>query len=214
MLMLLLTVACSSGQQQIVTSFLTAVQTGNEDAAKSASLVEFPGDVESWEIVEVGPVSSQPFAFAELQAKLSALSRERRTTKDTNAYFVQEHQNAFDEYTAKREQDPDYEFSGEVAEFQKEWEEKRGEEEKLDRAATDVYKEISHLKSAAGLSLNTSVNEKFEGEASATDLILKINDGSTDKTYRFTLQKFDLVDTERNISPIGRWVITAIEEQA
>ncbi|GMR24107.1 MAG: hypothetical protein BMS9Abin37_2606 [Acidobacteriota bacterium] len=214
MLVVLLGVACSSAQQQVVSSFLTAVQTGNEDAAKAASLVEFPGGVESWEIVEVGPVSSEPFAFAALQVKLSELSRERRAEKDNNAYFVQNHQSAFDKYTAKHEKDPEYEFSGEVAEFQKEWEEKRRAAEELDRAATEVYKEMSHLKSAAGLSLSTTVNENFEGETSATDLILKVNDGSTEKTYMFTLQKFDLIDTERNISPIGRWVITDIEEQA
>ena len=32
--------------------------------------------------------------------------------------------------------------------------------------------------------------------------------------YTFTLRKFDLVDVKRNISPIGRWIITDIEEQA
>jgi len=214
MLVVLLCVACSGGQQQVVSSFLTAVQTGNEDAAKAASLVEFPGGVESWEVVEVGPILSGPFAIAELQLKLSQLSRERRTKKDNNAYFVQDHRSAYDDYTAKREKDPEYEFSGELAEFQKEWEEKLGAEEELDRAASDVYKEIGHLKSAAGLSLSVSVNEKFEGDVSATDVVLKINDGSTEKTYTFTLQKFDLVDKARNISPIGRWVITDIEEQA
>ncbi len=213
MLVVLLGVACSGGQQQVVSSFLTAVQTGNEDAAKAASVVEFPGEVKSWEIVEVGPVSSEPFALEELERKLSELSRERRTKKDHNAYFVQDHRSAYDEYTAKREKDPEYEFSGEAAEFQKEWEEKLGEEEELDRAATDVYKEINALKSAAGLSLSTNINENFEGEASATDLILKVNDGSTEKTYTFTLQKFNLVDPVRNISPIGRWIITDIEEQ-
>lgn len=213
MLVVLFGVACSGGQQEVVSSFLTAVQTGNEDAANAASVVDFPGGVESWEIVEVGPVSSGPFAIAALELKLSELSRERRTKKDHNAYFVQDNRSAYDDYTAKREKDPEYEFSGEAAEFQKEWEEKLGAEEELDRAASDVYKEINHLKSAAGLSLSVSVSEKFEGEVSATDVVLKVNDGSTEKTYTFTLQKFNLVDKARNISPIGRWVIAAIEEQ-
>ena len=213
MLVVLFGVACSGGQQEVVSSFLTAVQTGNEDAANAASVVDFPGGVESWEIVEVGPVSSGPFAIAALELKLSELSRERRTKKDHNAYFVQDNRSAYDDYTAKREKDPEYEFSGEAAEFQKEWEEKLGAEEELDRTASDVYKEINHLKSAAGLSLSVSVSEKFEGEVSATDVVLKVNDGSTEKTYTFTLQKFNLVDKARNISPIGRWVIAAIEEQ-
>ena len=214
MLVVLLGVACSGGQQQVVDSFLNAVQTGNEEAANAASMAEFPGGVESWEIVEVGPVSSGPFALAELQGKESDISRERRDQKDNNAYFVQDRRSAYDEYTARREKDPEYEFSGEMAEFQKEWEERLSAEQELDRAATEVYNDISHLKSTAGLSLSTTVNENFEGEFSATDLTLKVNDGSTEKTYTFTLQKFDLADTKRNISPIGRWIITDIEEQA
>ena len=75
-----------------------------------------------------------------------------------------------------------------------------------DRVAIDLDKEISRLRSAAGLSVSVTVNENYGGEVSARELTLRVNDGSTEKTHTFTLQKFNIVDTERNLSPIGRWV--------
>ena len=70
--------------------------------------------------------------------------------------------------------------------------------------------EISHLRLAAGLSVNVRVNAKFVGEVSGKELTLRVNDGTTEKTHTFTLQKFNIFDAERNLSPIGRWVITDI----
>ena len=63
-----------------------------------------------------------------------------------NENFLQDHQAAYEEYEAKREADPDYEFSGELAEFQKQWEERRKKQEESDRAAIDLDKEIGHLR--------------------------------------------------------------------
>ncbi len=210
LLVILLGVSCSGAEQEVVNSFLTAIQSGDEAAAKAASLVEFPGEVVSWEIVELGPASTEPFALPELYDKRSEVSRERRRVSDKNTYFVQDRRSAFEEYEAKRKDDPEYEFTGELAEFQKQWEERLSKQEEGDRVAIDLDKEISHLRSAAGLSVSVTVNENYGGEVSARELTLRVNDGSTEKTHTFTLQKFNIVDTETNLSPIGRWVITDI----
>ena len=97
-----------------------------------------------------------------------------------------------------------------MADFQKEWEERRSKQEAGDRVAIDLGKEISHLRSSAGLSVNVRVNAKFVGEVSGKVMTLQVNDGSTEKTHRFTVRKFNIVDAARNLSPIGRWVITDI----
>ena len=60
------------------------------------------------------------------------------------------------------------------------------------------------------MSVNVTVNVNFVGEVSGKELTLRVNDGSTEKTHTFTLQKFNIVDAQRNLSPIGRWVITDI----
>ncbi len=208
----LLVLSCSGAEQQVVSSFLTAVQSGDEKVAQAVSIAEFSGGVESWEILEVGPAATEPFALSELQAELTKLIRERRLVQEKNAYFRQDNRSAFDEYTAQREKDPEYEFTGELTDFQKEWEERVGNEEELDMVAMELNKKIERLRLAANLSVNVRVNEDFEGHFYGRELMLKVNDGSTEKTFTFTLQKFSLEDNKRNLSPIGRWVITDIKE--
>ena len=210
LLVILLGVSCSGGEDEVVNAFLAAIQSENESAAKAVSVVEFPGEVVSWEIVEVGPTSIEPFALPELDDKRSELSRERRQMIEKNAFFVQDHKSAFEEYEAKRKDEPEYQFAGEMAEFQKQWEERRSKQKEGDRAAIDLGQEISHLRLAAGLSVNVRVNAKFVGEVSGKELTLRVNDGTTEKIHTFTLQKFNIFDAERNLSPIGRWVITDI----
>ena len=85
LLVILLGVSCSGGEDEVVNAFLAAIQSGNESAAKAVSVVEFPGEVVSWEIVEVGPTSIEPFALPELDDKRSELSRERRQMIEKNA---------------------------------------------------------------------------------------------------------------------------------
>ena len=211
LLVILLGVSCSGGEDEVVNAFLAAIQSGNEPATRAVSVVEFLGEVVSWEIVEAGPMSTERFALPELDDRMSALSLERRRMTVQINTFVQEHRRAYDEYEAKRKDEPDYEFAGEMAEFQKQWEERLVKQEEKDRIAIDLGKEISRLRSAAGLSVNVNVSAKFVGEVSAKELTLRVNDGSTDeKTHTFTLQKFNIVDASRNLSPIGRWVITDI----
>ena len=62
--------------------------------------------------------------------------------------------------------------------------------------------------------MNTAVNEKFAGDVKGKELELKVNDDSGEKTYTFTLERYELEDKERNMSPIARWIITDIKEQA
>lgn len=208
----LLGLSCSESEREVLDPFFTAVQRGDERAIKVVSLVPFPGKVRSWEIVEVGPQSSEPFALPALQGEISELSEERRTKKEENDAFLEAHKSAFDQYRAKREKDPDYEFTGALADFQRQWEERRSAQEKLDRDEIDLMKQIDRLRVAAGMSVNYSVDENFEGEVLGKDVTLKVNDGSAEKTYAFTLRKFNLANAKRNISPIGRWVITDIKE--
>jgi hypothetical protein len=43
-------------------------------------------------------------------------------------------------------------------------------------------------------------------------LRLRVNDGSEEKSYTFKLQRFELSDKERNLTPMARWIITEIAE--
>lgn len=208
----LLGLGCSGPEQGVVDSFFAAVQKGDESAAKIVSTVAFAGAARSWEIVEVGPQTREPFALPMLQAKVSELSDERRSNKEENEAFLESHESLFEQYQAKREQAPDYEFTGELADFQHQWEGRRDKQEELDHTEIDLLKRIDLLRAAAALSVNYSVDEGFEGDVLGEEVTVKVDDGSSEKNYTLTLQKFDIVDAKRNINPIGRWVITEINE--
>ena len=211
-LVALFAVSCSEPERQVVDSFFAAIEARNENAQKAVSIVPFPGKVRSWEIVEIGEETVEPFALPELQEKVEELSEERRKVKERNDAFVEEHKSAFEKYEAKTKEDPDYAFEGEMADFQQEWEKLRGEQEKLDHTEIDLMKQVEHLRTAAGLSVNYKVKEGFQGEVRKKIVKVKVGDGSADKTYALTLQKFSLVNEKKNINPIGRWVITEIQE--
>lgn len=208
-----LIVGCSGGESQVVDTFLTAVQGGDEEMAKAVSMAEWTGKVESWEIVELGPSSSEAFQLAELESEFSKIMSDRKVEQQKNDYYRQDHKEQLAEYDARRKEDPEYAFAGEMAEFQKEWEERQTLKAKLDRAAADVQKQIDHLKDCARLSLSTDVGDSFEGDVSGRDLTIRVNDGSADKLYTFTVRRFNLADAARNLRPIARWVITDIGER-
>ncbi len=205
-------VSCSEPERQVVDSFFTAIQARNESAEKAVSIVPFPGKVRSWEIVEIGEETVEPFALPELQAKVEELSKERRKVKERNDAFVEEHKSAFEKYEAKKKEDPEYTFQGEMADFQREWEKLKDEQEELDHTEIDLMKQVERLRTAAGLSVNYKVKEDFQGEVRKKIVKVKVGDGSADETYALTLQKFSLVNEKKNINPIGRWVITEIQE--
>src|SRR3990172_13371365 len=85
---LALFVSCSGADQQAVTTFLTAVQGADEATLSGISLVKFPGSVTSWEILEIGPESKEPFLLAQIRDELSALEQQLEIKRERHANFL------------------------------------------------------------------------------------------------------------------------------
>ena len=111
-------------------------------------------------------------------------------------------------------EDPDRELEGELAKFHEEWQVRMARQKALEDEEAQIAKDVEALKDIARLSLNTDVNEKFEGEVLTKELELKVLEGSGEKSYKFMLERYVLTDKERKLSPIARWVIADIEEKA
>ena len=62
--------------------------------------------------------------------------------------------------------------------------------------------------------MSTSINEKFDGNVKGKELRLKVNDGSAEKGYVFMLRRYELTNKESTLTPMSRWIITEIKEQA
>lgn len=207
--------ACSGGgEQQVVGTYLNAVKGGDKAAASFVSLVEFPGEVSSWEIVEVGEESQEPFNLPSVRAEFQEMEAAVEAKTESNDAFVQLHADEYREVRSRLEKDPDYEFKGALLEFKTELDQKLKEHEQMSAKLEELRAKVIALRDAAGLSLNTSVNDNFEGQVKGKVVVLKVNDGSEDKTYNLKLQRFELSDTERNITPMPRWIVTEVREKA
>lgn len=206
--------SCSSPEEQLISSFFSAVQGGDVDAVARVSRTVFKGGVDSWKIVEVGPESESAFTLPEIHEKLLKKRSEVRLQTESNAYYRQDNRSLYDEYQTKRAADPDQELTGELGKFHVEWQERLAAQKALEEEAARLASQASELKEIAGLSLNTSVNENFDGTVKAKELRLETLDGADARTYTFLLERYELVDTDRNLAPIARWIIVDIKEQA
>jgi len=206
--------SCSGQEQQVLSSFFQAIQGGDETTAARVSLATFEGEVESWEIVEVGPETVAPFELPGLHEQLMKKRSEIKLENGTNANYAGDHRDLFDEYKKKKAEDPDAMFEGELGEFQTEWEKRMESQGKLEEEEEEITAIMNVLKSAAGLSLSTSINEKFDGNVKGKELHLKVNDGSAEKGYVFMLRRYELTNKESTLTPMSRWIITEIKEGA
>lgn len=211
---LLALISCSPPEQQVITRYLTAVQSGDENLAGAMSLATFPAEVASWEVLEAGPETKELFNFVEMRDRVLETQKAFDEAVKRNDAFLQENQELAIEYRSKTDEDPDYEFtSGKMAEFQQEWERRLEEQNALQEAARTADEEFQQLKKMARMSCRVGVTEHHEGDVSVKKVNVRVDEGSGPETYTFTLRKFNLVDTENNITPMSNWIITEIAPQ-
>jgi hypothetical protein len=210
---LALMVSCSGGEQQILKTFFVAVQGGDSATLSGISVAKFPGKVTSWEILEVGPESKEPFTLAAKRAEFLELEKSVEKKRDDNDAFIKDNAKQAEEYQKRISTNPDYEFKGDMAEFQTEWKTRVDEQKQLEAKLEEARRQVDELRDAAALSLNTLVNENFKGDVVGKTVRLKVNDGTEDQIYSFTIQRFNLSDAERNLTPMSRWIITGIKKQ-
>jgi hypothetical protein len=205
--------SCTGSEQQLVQTFFTAIQGGDEVMASGVSVAQFPGSVTAWEILEIGPESKEPFGLSALREEFQELDAALEKEKRDGEAFLEKNARQAAEFQRRLQRDPKYKFQGELAEFQAEWDRRIAAQEDLMAQIEDAKQRISDLRSAAGLSLNTNVSDSFDGEVKGKLVRLKVSDGSEEKTYTFKLQRFELADTERNLTPMARWIITEIDQE-
>lgn len=204
-----LLVSCAPPEQGVLDTFMGAVQSGRDDAVASVSIVDFPGEVTAWELVELGPEMTEPFGLAGLQEELVSMREELEATIEKNDAFLRENEETYFEYKPKFDKDPDQEFKGKLGEFHQEWTARMEEQSGLDQKIREKEGEVDALKKEAGLSINTpGMSSSYDGDVKTKQARLKV-DG---KDYTVTLKQYSLVNTENNIEPMSRWIVTGVQE--
>jgi len=194
--------------ERALTTFGNAVQSGDELAAEQVSLVEFPGKVSTWEIIEIGPESSEPFQLMNLIEERREMAKELEAMIAKTNNFLQDNEELSYEYKALTDKDPERTFTGELEVFDEEFTALLKDQTDQDAKIEEAGDAIDALKAAAALSTSTpGVGSTFDGDVLERTAKVKA-DG---KDYTITLKHYVLINTEHNIRPMTKWIITDIQ---
>jgi hypothetical protein len=210
---LALAASCAGPEEQLVNTFLTAVRDGQDDMIRGVSLVNLTEtDVQSWEIIEVGPESTEPYRFAQLSKAFFEATRAWESKVDENDRFVNDNQDETLRYRKEIVADPGYKFpSGAMAQYQQEWETREAAAKELERLVREADEALKKERDSIYMSANMAVRDSFEGDVAVKTVRVNVNGGSGSKTYALTLRKYNVVDSETGITPMSRWIVTDIE---
>lgn len=211
--------ACSGGTEKTLLSrFFMAVRSGDNTTIVSMSLVTFPGEpgeVESWELIEVGAEASEPFRLSELRAKAVEARRERDIQFEKGKYFLEDNYGDIEKIQLKLDEDPSFKFDGKLGEAQKEWENIIQQRKTLERAAQEINREAQSEAKLAAMSVMRDIDvNNSEGNVLKKEVLVRVRTGTEEKPYSIALQRYDLTEPEGTRPVQSRWIIVAIQEQA
>ena len=209
---LALTISCAAPEENLVNTFLAAVRDGQEDMIRGVSLVDLPDtDVQSWEIVEVGPEETEPYHLADLNKAFFEATQAWEAKVEDNDKFLNVDVDKSMSYRNKMKTDPEYKFTGSMAEYQKEWETREAEAKELEERVRKADEALKKEKDRIYMSANMAARDSFEGDVAVKNVRVNVTGGAGSKTYDLILRKYNLVDSETGITPMSRWIVTEIE---
>jgi len=206
------TASCAGPEENVVNTFLTAVRDGQEEMVRGVSMVDLPDtDIQSWEIVEVGPEATEPYRFPELRQAYFDANKAWESKVEDNDKFLNVDQEKTLRYREKTKAEPDYQFTGAMAEYQKEWEARETEAKELESAVRKADEALKKERDSIYMSANMAVRDTFEGSVAVKTVRVNVNGDSGSKSYALTLRKYNVVDSETGITPMSHWIVTEIE---
>ncbi len=208
--------ACGSPEQATVEQFFRASQTDDSATVAAMSAVAAPGTVESWEMVEISSQSTEPFPLPGLLAEMKTAEKAREVQLEEGREYMAEYQDLIDEITAKLQEDPDFEYTGERGEVQTAWAELLEGRKATERAYQSLKRAVDDETKLATKSVVRQLDlEDLDGEVAVTQMVLmlKLADAEA-KPYTVSLRKYDLSSAGSDVTETSRWIISGIEEKS
>ena len=209
------TVACGSPEQSTVDQFFRAAQSGDRTTVAAMSSASPPGEVESWDVVEVTSRTSVPYALPELQRRLAKARKSRDDQLEEGRNYLVGHREALDQIIPKLNEDSSYRFDGELGVVQQEWSALVDERKLKEGAYQDLNRAIEAELKNADKSIMSEVDLEFlYGDIAVTEVLVTIQaPGAEPEPYTVTLRKYDLARSEDARNEPSRWIIVDIEER-
>jgi hypothetical protein len=211
-MVLSLTAACRSAEEELVDRFLRASQRGDSETVAALSLVAFPEEIPDWEFVSVGPLRSEPYRIPELRADVEAAEDRRDAQFKEFGEFRQQHYDDLARIQRRLRDEPDYSFTGPLLELNEAWEQyrqaRRDVVTRLHEAEMELEREIRRVNRSLQ---RESTPEYLTGEMLLRDLRVRIAESG--RTYVVTVIRYELVNQFDAVVPT-RWIVAAVEPEA
>jgi hypothetical protein len=203
--------SCGGPEKGAIDTFLKAVKDKDDAARGAVSSVGFPGEVSSWEVVDMGAEATETFRLPELRRKIRDAKGDLDTHIEKRGYFMRDNVRLYREHEARLKENPEAQFKGELAEFDGEWQKILQEEQELDGKMQEANAEMQRERSTATISLmGGTVTEALEGEVLVREALVNVDE----TPYKFKIRKYDLVDKTTKNKPRSRWIVTDIQKHS
>ena len=203
---------CRGPEEELLDRYLLASQRSDNQTVAALSMVAFPHEVESWNVLELSEATAEPYAVPELRKGVEAAKDERDTQFKEFGRFRQENYETLRRIGARLREDPEYHFSGRLGELQDQWEayrlQRRQVVAKLRDAEIALEQEIRRVNKSLQ---RPSSPEYLTGETLRKQARVRVTTPSGDAVHRITLTKYELENQFGALVP-SRWIITAVEQ--
>jgi len=205
--------ACVGPEEEILERYLLACQREDSPTVAALSMVAFPeDDVQSWNILEISEVRSEPYAIPVLRETVGLVEAERDTQFTVFGEFRRENYESLRRIQARLREEPDYHFSGRLGALQVEWDafriERRQVVAKLHEAEIAFERAIRRVNKSLQ---RESSPEYLTGEMLLKNARVRVTTELGDGHFDFTLTQYALKNQFDALVP-ARWIITAVEK--
>lgn len=203
---------CRSAEHELVDRFLEASAREDNQTVALLSMLAFPEPLADWEVLEIGPARSKPYAVPELRALVEAAEDERDIQFREFGNFRQENYDDLARIQERLRDDPDYRFTGRLGELQARWdafrEDRRDVVAELRDAELALEREIRRVNKSLQ---RESSPEYLDGETLEKIARVRIvTEEGDDEIYLVTLSRYELRNQFDAVVP-SRWIVTDVE---
>jgi len=210
---LVILVSCGGQDRNAINTYFKAIRIRDNPTMAAVSTVEFPERVASWDIIEIGPGSVEPFMLNDLNRNLRQANLALRHIAERDYLFLSDNQHHYKRYMARIEKNPDAELEGELAEFDREFREIRKKAEAAEKAVEKANEELKNENRAVALSLmGSAVTDGLDGDVTTKLAQVVVTRPEGEQTYQITLKYYNLVNQQTQAEVRSRWIITEVQK--
>ncbi len=210
-----LSVGCAGPEQEVLDRYLEASQRGDNETVAALSMVAFPEDVESWNILEISDDRRDPYLVPELRQIVEMAEDERDAQFNVFGEFRRENYETLRRIGARVRDEPDHHFPGQLGQLQDRWEvfrqERRQDVARLREAEIALERELRRVNKSLQ---RESSPEYLTGVTRRKDARVRVTTPAPDQHdehYTITLTQYELKNQFDALVP-ARWIITDVSK--